>query len=119
MSFLKVNHDMSGQSLLMLDEPNAGRLTIQYGPNAGTDMVENPPRFSWLPVIEDEAEYVLRISADATYPTKTTHVFPNIPLNFFTPDVALAAGHYHWSYAVCDTTGKPVTNWSNDRTFHV
>jgi len=108
---------MSGQTHPMLDEPNTGRLTIQYGPDAGTVLVENPPRFSWLPVIEDEAQYVLRISADPKYPAKNTHTFTGIPLNFFTPDVALPAGDYYWSYAVCDEAGKPVTNWSKDRTF--
>ncbi len=93
---------MSAAPLPMLDEPKAGRLTIQYAPEAATPMVENPPRFSWLPVIEDEAAYTLRLSTDPNFATKDTQVFAPIPLNFFTPDVVLAAGEYHWSYAVCD-----------------
>ncbi|MBU2993051.1 DUF4962 domain-containing protein [Octadecabacter sp. 1_MG-2023] len=110
---------MSGQTLTTLDEPNAGRLTIDYAPN-GDDIAENPPRFSWLPVIEDEAQYVLRISGDPKYPAKTTHTYPGITLNFFTPDIALPAGDYVWSYAVWDAeTGAPSTTWSKDRAFTV
>ncbi len=109
---------MPVQPQIVLDEPNTGRLTIQYGPDKGTTLTENPPRFSWLPVIEDEARYTLRISTDPTYPAKSTTTFTDIPLNFFTPDTTLTAGEYHWSYAVCDpATGKPTSNWSQDRTF--
>ena len=111
---------MSVKNLPVLDEPAAGRLTIQYGPVEATEIVENPPRFSWLPVIEDEAQYVLRISEDPSFPAKKTQVFSRIPLNFFTPDVTLSPGTYHWSYAVCDPeTGQPVTEWSQSRTFSV
>lgn len=111
---------MSAAPLPMLDEPKAGRLTIQYAPEAATPMVENPPRFSWLPVIEDEAAYTLRLSTDPNFATKDTQVFAPIPLNFFTPDVVLAAGEYHWSYAVCDdATGEPLTAWSSTRQFTI
>ena len=111
---------MSAKSLPTLDEPKAGRLTIQYAPGEGSDIVENPPRFTWLPVIEDEAQYILRISTDPGFAAKSTRVYANISLNFFTPDVALAPGSYHWSYAVCDpATGKPATGWSQTRSFTV
>ncbi|SNR44182.1 DUF4962 domain-containing protein [Puniceibacterium sediminis] len=106
-------------TLPTLDEPRAGRLTIQYGPTAETVLAENPPRFSWIPVIEDEAVYTLRVSTDARYPKAATYVFTGIPLNFFTPDAALPAGDYHWSYAQCDAAGKPLTRWSTDRRFHL
>ena len=111
---------MSGHPQNVLDEPNAGRLTIQYSPETQTRLVENPPRFCWLPVIEDEAQYILRISSDADYAPKKTQSFTNIPLNFFTPDTTLPAGTYVWSYAVCDPrTGKAATNWSRDRSFTI
>ena len=58
---------MSAKTLTALDEPKAGRLTIQYAPDAANDAVENPPRFSWLPVIEDETSYVLRVSTDPEF----------------------------------------------------
>ncbi|EAR52548.1 hypothetical protein OG2516_05553 [Oceanicola granulosus HTCC2516] len=109
---------MLARTLPTLDEPKAGRLTIQYAPTERSDIVENPPRFSWLPVIEDEASYVLRLSRDADFPAKDTLTFAPIPLNFFTPDRVLEPGRWHWSYAVCDAgTGKPVTEWSSTRSF--
>ncbi|MBS0126883.1 DUF4962 domain-containing protein [Thetidibacter halocola] len=110
---------MRGTTTPLLDEPRAGRLTIQYAPDRDTEIVENPPRFTWLPVIEDEARYVLRLSADPGFPAKGTQVFTKIPLNFFTPDTALAPGDYHWSYAVCDATGKPASSWSATRGFSI
>ncbi|WP_305971760.1 MULTISPECIES: DUF4962 domain-containing protein [unclassified Mameliella] len=112
---------MHGAAVLTkLDEPKTGRLTIQYAPDAETVVTENPPRFTWLPVIEDEAQYVLRISTDPDYATGATHYYSRLPLNFFTPDVALAPGDYVWSYAVCDPeTGKPVTSWSSSRRFTI
>ncbi|MGJ8605331.1 MAG: DUF4962 domain-containing protein [Marivita sp.] len=111
---------MSATALSTLDEPKAGRLTIQYAPVATDALVENPPRFTWLPVIEDEAHYVLRVSTDPTYPAKATQVFGPIPLNFFTPDVTFPEGTHHWSYAVCDPkSGTPTTTWSTSRSFEI
>ncbi len=96
---------------------------IQYGPDSNVDdaahVAENPPRFTWLPVIEDEALYVLRISTDPKYPAKATTNYTCLPLNFFTPDVTLPVGDYVWSYAVCDEAGKPLTSWSKDRAFTI
>ncbi|NDR59276.1 DUF4962 domain-containing protein [Aliiruegeria sabulilitoris] len=103
-----------------LDEPRAGRLNIHYAPAGGEEVVENPPRFMWLPVVEDDARYVLRISPDPTFPNKTTRVFADIPLNFMTPDVVLEPGAYFWSYAVWDAEAKgPATAWSSVRDFVV
>ena len=103
--------------IAMLDEPKAGRLNIQYAPD-DADVTENPPRFTWLPVIEDEARYTLRISTDPKFPKGKTTTYEDLPLNFFTPDAPLDAGSYHWSYAVWD--GKaPATNWSQTRQFTV
>jgi hypothetical protein len=110
---------MHAKSFTALDEPKAGRLTIQYAPESGDDVAENPPRFTWLPVVEEEAMYVLRVSTDPEFPPGRTQVFAPLPLNFFTPDVTLSAGQYHWSYAVCDKTGKPITEWSKTRGFTV
>ena len=111
---------MPGTTLPSLDEPQPGRLTIQYAPTDSTQIVENPPRFTWLPVIEDGAQYVLRLSRDAKFNARETQVFSNIPLNFFTPDRVLEPGSYHWSYAMCDpATGKPVSGWSQTRSFTV
>ncbi|MDV7143217.1 DUF4962 domain-containing protein [Tropicimonas sp. TH_r6] len=101
-----------------LDEPKAGRLNIKYSPAGGEALVENPPRFMWLPVVDEGAHYVLRVSMDATFPEGETQVFTDIPLNFLTPDIVFAPGHYHWSYAVWDAEAcQPATAWSGVRDF--
>ncbi|WP_417524552.1 DUF4962 domain-containing protein, partial [Marinovum sp.] len=108
---------MPGATAPTLDEPRTGRLTIQYAPDADTPVTENPPRFTWLPVIEDEASYLLRLSRDPGFAPKDTRVHGPVPLNFFTPDAVLEPGTWHWSYAVADAAGKPATAWSSTRSF--
>ena len=111
---------MSGPAEPMLDEPRSGRLTIQYAPDCESEIIENPPRFTWLPVIEDEAHYLLRISSDTEFSNKNTTTYTHIPLNFFTPDAVLSPGNYFWSYAVCNTaTGEAATAWSRTRAFTI
>jgi hypothetical protein len=111
---------MTVSALPLLDEPKAGRLTIQYAPGAGSDVIENPPRFMWIPVIDDDAAYILRISSDPEFPKGTTQVFDNLPLNFFTPDTVLTPDTYYWSYATWDQgTGAPSSGWSSSRSFTV
>ncbi len=101
-----------------LDQPVAGRLNIQYAPDTGDQVSENPPRFTWLPVVEHEARYALRLSRDPKYPAKETRLFTDIPLNFYTPDTVLEPGIWHWSYAVWNAdTGAPATAWSVSRSF--
>lgn len=105
--------------LLPLDEPKAGRLNIQYAPD-GEVVTENPPRFTWLPVIEDEAVYVLRVSTDPGFPTNKTQQFTDLPLNFYTPEAVMPAGDYFWSYAVWSPEeGAPATRWSATRRFTI
>lgn len=106
--------------LAFLDEPRAGRMNIQYAPANGDDIVENPPRFKWLPVVEDESHYVVRISSDEDFAPAKTKTFENIPLNFLTPDVTFEPGTYYWGYAVWDAAaGGQVTVWSKTRSFVV
>jgi hypothetical protein len=103
-----------------LDEPKAGKLNIQYGPENGEPLAENPPRFTWLPVVEDEARYVLRVSQNAKFPDADTLVFPDIQINFFTPDTVFANGTHHWCYAVWDQAKRAAaTEWSAVRRFEV
>ena len=104
----------------VLDEPRAGRMNIGYRPDQKTEIIENPPRFTWMPVIEDEASYALRISTDSNFSSAGTRVFDNIPINFFTPDEALPPGRYFWSYAVWSEEAQcATTNWSQTRQFEV
>jgi len=109
---------MASIDLPHLDEPNAGRLTIQYSPAADTDVTENPPRFMWIPVIDEGARYVLRVSSDPDFPKAATQVFEDLPLNFFTPDVTFPQGSYHWSYATWDN-GVRTSGWSTPRAFTI
>ncbi len=105
--------------LQTLDEPRAGHINIKYSPD-GDDVAENPPRFTWLPVIETEAVYAVRFSTDPEFSDATTVLYTEIPLNFFTPDAPLAPGEYYWSYAVWSAEDKaPKTNWSKTRSFTV
>ena len=108
----------SNNKLGFLDESSAGRLTIQYAPRDQQVVIENPPRFSWLPVIEEGAHYCIDISQDASFPADNTVSYDNIPLNFFTPDTSFDLGDYHWRYAVWNTESKAQeTEWSSLRRF--
>ncbi|MEO0830229.1 MAG: DUF4962 domain-containing protein, partial [Pseudomonadota bacterium] len=111
---------MLGNVIPLLEEPKAGRMTIQYAPTAEDDIVENPPRFTWLPVIDDDASYVLRISSSSEFLPEKTVSFEDIPLNFFTPDVPLEPGEHWWSYATWDAKkGCPSSTWSTPRRFSI
>lgn len=96
-----------------LDQTPAGRMMIQYGPDAKTEIAENPPRFTWLPEIDDGAAYALRIKGDGF-----ERLYEDIVLNFFTPPEALPPGEYTWEYTVW-SNGEQVTNWSDERPFTV
>lgn len=112
----------SGKSAVLdyLDEPAAGRLTIQYAPIESDEIVENPPRFRWLPVIEENVQYVLRIATSADFESGDTQYHEGIALNFFTPDKPLAPGDYFWSYALWSPERKVASsNWSRVRSFSV
>ncbi len=74
-----------------LDEPRAGALMVAYAPDGGAT-AENPPRFSWLPALDDAARYILRVSPDAGFPAKATVSFENVVWNFFTPDRTFEPG---------------------------
>ena len=106
-----VSSDIS--DLRPLDAPPAGRMMIQYAPDGGTQIAENPPRFSWLPDIDDQTRYVLRIVGDGA-----EHTYADIPFNFFTPPDTLPAGDYTWSYAVW-AQGAQASQWSAARAFTV
>ena len=109
---------MSATKLPLLDEPKAGRLTIQYSPTADTDVTENPPRFMWIPVVDDDARFALRLSTDPDFSNGNTQVFENLPLNFFTPDTTLEPAQYHWSYVTWDSDAV-ASAWSTTRSFTI
>ena len=103
-----------------LDEPTPGYLNIHYSPDENSELTENPPRFTWLPVVEDEAAYCLRVSQDSTFPADQTLLYTNLTLNFMTPDSTFELGTYYWSYAVWSEEGnQPATQWSKVREFTI
>ena len=104
---------VTSAELPALEEPRPGWLNIQYAPADGADIQENPPRFTWLPVLEDGAEYVLKIDGDGV-----ERVYDALPLNFHTPVVPLPPGRYTWSYAVWKD-GARATAWSTARGFDI
>jgi hypothetical protein len=72
----------------------------------------------WIPVVDDDARYALRLSTDPDFSKGNTQVFENLPLNFFTPDTTLEPAQYHWSYATWD--GDAVASaWSTTRSFTI
>ncbi len=103
-----------------LKEPKAGLLGVPYAPDLETTIVETPPRFSWVPVADEGVHYVLQVSTDRGFSSTATSTFEDIPYCFFTPDVPLSPGAYHWRYAAWDRTAKrPASGWSKVRSFHV
>ncbi|MCM2477745.1 DUF4962 domain-containing protein [Rhizobium sp. CG5] len=104
---------------LYLDEPRPGNLTIAYAPDAEAPL-ENPPRFSWLPALDDAAHYVLQVSSSDAFLPETTKTFADIGWNFFTPDETFEPGHYHWRYAIWDSANNTaVSDWSKLRGFEI
>ena len=69
----------------VLDEPKAGALTLRYRPDGG-EVYENPPRFCWLPTLDESSRYVLRVSPREDYPAEATVRYEGVERNFFTPD---------------------------------
>ena len=103
----------------VLDEPKASALTVRYQPDNET-VSENPPRFAWLPPLDEHQPVVLRVSRDAGYPEAATTLYPGIRRNFFTPSAGFAPGRYWWSYALWDASSvKPASDWSQSRSFTV
>lgn len=101
-----------------LYQPQSGLLTVQYQPDETTRLVENPPRFTWIPAQLEEDCYVLQISEDGQFQAERTLTFAPIPYNFYTPDRVLAPGTYYWRYALWDG-GKQQSEWSVARRFVV
>ncbi len=101
-----------------LDQPSAGRMTVQYQPVSDTVLTENPPRFSWLPVVDEDARYVIRVSTDASGDNAT--YYNDIRYNFFTPNTVFEPGTYYWSYAEWSSKTQDIdSQWSEVRQFTV
>jgi hypothetical protein len=103
----------------ILDQPKAGALTVKYRPDA-EEVYENPPRFVWLPTLDEGSRYVVRVTEGGSPDGKPLFTYEDLPRNFFTPDHAYAPGEYSWAYAVWDPErGTPASDWSESRRFTV
>ncbi|WP_028549383.1 DUF4962 domain-containing protein [Paenibacillus sp. UNC451MF] len=103
-----------------LYQPQSGALTVQYEPDSTTQMIENPPRFTWIPAQLDNDSYILQYSKSSQFEEVHTVTVQPIPYNLYTPDEVLAAGNYYWRYALLDSeSGGGQTEWSIVRSFTV
>ncbi|MEK4118292.1 DUF4962 domain-containing protein [Paenibacillus sp. FSL W8-0919] len=110
-----------------LFEPHSGRLSVPYQPNEETRLLENPPRFTWMPGKLDNDCYVLQISTSPSFEPGVTMTFTDIPYNLYTPDHVFAPGTYYWRYALMNQSeGEAPTDdlrgrssWSRIRRFEV
>ena len=103
----------------LLDEPRASALTVRYAPD-NEEVWENPPRFVWLPTLDENSLYVLQVATDAHFAAAATRLYPGIARNFFTPETGFAPGQHRWRYAVWDAAKcAPASGWSQVRNFTV
>lgn len=103
-----------------VEEPIGGRLNIRYGPENGQIVSENPPRFTWLPVLDSNARYVMRISDARDLGGANTFDYSSLHWNFLTPDRKFDSGTWYWAYAEWDEdAAKRVSDWSTVREFQI
>ncbi|WP_445933606.1 DUF4962 domain-containing protein [Paenibacillus doosanensis] len=115
-----------------LYQPQSGVLTVQYSPDEHTRLIENPPRFTWIPAQLENDRYTLQISRSPQFAPEETETVRSVPYNLYTPDHALAPGDYYWRYALLlsgdeeaaahgDAGGEdaPRSEWSAVRRFTV
>ncbi|WP_371069036.1 DUF4962 domain-containing protein [Sediminibacillus sp. JSM 1682029] len=105
------------ETLFKLYQPESGTLNIPYQPDEQTGIIENPPRFTWMPAKLEDDFYVLQLSTDAAFPQEDTLTYQPIPHNLFTPDRPLQSGTYFWRYALLDQEENRVSDWSKVRRF--
>lgn len=107
--------------MMKLFEPLSGVLSVPYEPNATTKLLENPPRFTWMPARLDNDSYMLQFSSSPDFEDSETTTVYSIPYNLYTPSEPLAPGVYYWRYALADAgsegPGDRWTDWSEIRSF--
>jgi hypothetical protein len=98
-----------------LFQPESSTLSIPYQPDSDSEITENPPRFTWMPVNLDDVLYKLQIADTADFVEEQTKIFEHIQYNMFTPPEILNPGTYCWRYTVDDADYE----WSKVRSFIV
>lgn len=82
-----------------LPEAKESVLSIKYHPD-GEALMENPPRFTWVPPNSRDLRYRLQISEDENFPQDKTEELRHLPYNFCTLDHVLKPGTYYWRYSL-------------------
>ncbi|ABX40875.1 heparinase II/III domain-containing protein [Lachnoclostridium phytofermentans] len=82
-----------------LIEPKSSILTIGYHPE-NEKILENPPRFTWMPESEKDILYRIQVSKNDTFDPDSTLTIHHIPYNFYTLDKELEPGDYYWRYTI-------------------
>ncbi|MEK3883275.1 DUF4962 domain-containing protein [Paenibacillus sp. PL2-23] len=98
---------------LKLFEPQSGILSVPYEPNDQSKLLENPPRFTWMPALAEGDCYALQYSSSPDFKTGDTVTVRNIPYNLYTPSEALEPGSYYWRYAL--EGGRPASSRSGSQ----
>ncbi|MFI3114803.1 MAG: DUF4962 domain-containing protein [Clostridia bacterium] len=88
--------------MIKLFEQESDLFTVQYLPN-NTEIMENPPRFSWLPTNDENGPYDLEISTDKNF-ENIVYSYTDIMYNFFAPGHTLEPGKYFWRYTLTGAT---------------
>lgn len=102
-----------------LYQPQSGLLTVQYAPDEQTVLIENPPRFTWIPAQLEHDQYILQYSTSSQFTPEDTVTVQPIPYNLYTPDHVFTAGIYYWRYALLQRGEGQPTEWSHIRSFTV
>ena len=95
-------------------QPESGILDVKYSPDEQTVLIENPPRFTWMPVQLENDPYSMQISQNKEFTPELTKTIEHIPYNFYTPNSPLKPGTYYWRYSLLGST-----DWSEARKFDV
>ena len=65
-----------------LFEPKSGLLSVPYQPDEGSKLLENPPRFTWMPGQLEDDRYMLQISTSPLYEAGVTTTISPIPITY-------------------------------------
>ncbi len=99
-------------------EPMSGELTLKYSPDKETKIIENPPRFLWIPATMDACSYTLEISQCESFEANDVLTYKEIPFNFFVPNKVFNPGKYYWRYNMKNMEGEETT-FSRVREFDI
>ncbi|WP_413379199.1 DUF4962 domain-containing protein [Alkalihalobacillus sp. 1P02AB] len=108
------------QMLIELYQPESGALNVPYQPDSNSEIIENPPRFTWMPAKLENDRYVLEVSISSTFEKDSTLIYKPIENNLFTPDQSFEPGTYFWRYAlISPEDNSQMSSWSQIRSFEL